>query len=195
MAQPGHGVRPEFDHDLVWLWGLQKPVIAAINGACAGIAMAIVGYCDLRYAVAGAKFTTVAARIGLPAEYGLSYLLPRMVGLTHAADILLTGRIFTAEEALAMGFLNAVFSAETFEAQVSAVAESMARTVSPEAARATKRQLYGELTGSDIGQSIEVSKKLIGAAMRDRDFREGVAAMEARRPARFPGLGEAAPAQ
>lgn len=194
MARPGHGVSETFDHDLVWLWGLQKPVIAAINGACAGIAVAIAGYCDLRYAVSGAKLTTVAPRIGLPAEYGLSYLLPRLVGLTHAADILLTGRVFTAEEALAMGFLNGVFAAEKFEAAVNGIAETMAETVSPEAARTTKRQLYGELTETDVGQSIEHSKRLIGQAMKGHDFREGVAATRGKRRAEFAALGTAAEA-
>ncbi len=93
QAKPGFGVRPEFDHELVWQWGLRKPVIAAVNGACAGIALAIVAFCDLRFAAEGAKITAATARLGLPAEYGLDWTLPRIVGLTHAADILLTGRI------------------------------------------------------------------------------------------------------
>ncbi|ABE36659.1 enoyl-CoA hydratase/isomerase family protein [Paraburkholderia xenovorans LB400] len=137
FAQPGHGVRPEFDHELVWHWGLQKPVIAAINGACAGIAVGIAGFCDLRYAVAGAKLTTATARLGLPAEYGLSWLLPRLIGVTHAADVLLTGRIFTAEEAYHMGFVNAVFTREEFDSRISEIATSIARTVSPRSARTT----------------------------------------------------------
>lgn len=193
MARPGHGVRPEFDHDLVWHWGLRKPVIAAINGACAGIALAIVGYCDLRYAVAGAKLTTVAARLGLPAEYGLGWLLPRLVGTTHAADILLTGRIFTAEEGLSMNFLNGVFAAEEFDARVMEVARSVARTVSPQAALTTKRQLYAELMERDVGACVEDSKRLIGELMHLPDFKEAVAAMGARRAPQFAGLGEEAP--
>lgn len=189
FAQPGYGVRSEFDHELVWLWGLQKPVIAAINGACAGIAVAIAGFCDLRYGVAGAKFTTVAPRIGLPAEYGLSYLLPRLVGVTHAADILLTGRVFTAEEAMRMGYLNDVFPAETFEARITEIAAGMTRNLSPTAVRTAKRQLYAELTGTDIGQSVELSKRLIGEAMRTSDFREGVEALQAKRLPNFADLG------
>jgi enoyl-CoA hydratase/carnithine racemase len=190
FARPGHGVRAEFDHELVWHWGLQKPVIAAINGACAGIAVAIAGFCDLRYAAAGAKLTTATARLGLPAEYGLSWLLPRMIGVTHAADVLMTGRIFTAEEALHMGFLNAVFAQDEFEARIRDIATSIARTVSPRSARTTKRQLYGELMESDVGECIEHSKRLIGQLMRGRDFREGVAALQAGRPPRFAGLDD-----
>jgi len=189
FARPGHGVRKEFDHELVWHWGLKKPVIAAINGACAGIAVAIVGFCDLRYAVAGAKLTTAAARLGLPAEYGMAWLLPRLMGMTHAADVLITGRIFLAEEAKHMGLLNDVFGPDEFEARVSAIARSIALTVSPQAALTTKRQLYAELMASDVGECIEDSKRLIGELMRGDDYKEGVAALQERRPARFKGIG------
>jgi enoyl-CoA hydratase/carnithine racemase len=188
-AKPGHGVRAEFEHDLVWHWGLRKPVIAALNGACAGIAVAIAGFCDLRYAVAGAKITTVAARLGLPAEYGLGYLLPRLVGVTHAADILLTGRIFTAEEGLHMGFLNGVFAEDEFDARIEEIARTVARTVSPQAALTTKRQLYAELMSHDVGACVEDSKRLIGELMRKPDYKEAIAAMGERREPRFQGLG------
>ncbi|MGT2434034.1 enoyl-CoA hydratase-related protein (plasmid) [Cupriavidus basilensis] len=191
FSQPGHGVRSEYDHELVWHWGLRKPVIAAINGACAGIAMAIVGFCDFRYAMAGAKFTTATARLGLPAEYGLSWLLPRLMGVTHATDVILTGRVFSADEAYHMGFLNAVFSPDEFEERVAEIASSIARTVSPIAAQTAKRQLYGELMESNIGDCIEQSKVLIGELMKGKDFAEGVAALKEKRTPRFAGLGSA----
>jgi enoyl-CoA hydratase/carnithine racemase len=189
FAQPGHGVRAEYDHELVWQWGLKKPVIAAINGACAGIAVAIAGFCDLRYAVQGAKLTTAAARLGLPAEYGMAWLLPRLMGMTHAADVLLTGRIFLAEEAKQMGFLNDVFAPGEFEQRTAAIARSIALTVSPRAAMATKRQLYAEQMELNVGACVEDSKRLIGELMRGPDYKEGVAALQEGRPARFQGLG------
>ncbi len=187
-ARPGHGVRPEFDHDLIWHWGMKKTVIAAINGACAGIAVAIAGFCDLRYAVSGAKLTTVAPRLGLPAEYGLAWLLPRLVGVTHAADILLTGRDFSAEEAYSMGFVNAVFAADEFEARVADIARSAAHTVSPLAALTTKRQLYAELMTHAAGDCVEDSRRRIGEMMRGADYREAVAAMTEGRAPRFATL-------
>jgi len=190
MAQPGHGVRAEFDHELVWHWGLQKPVIAAINGACAGIAVALAAFCDLRYAVAGAKFTTSTPRLGLPAEYGLSWILPRIVGLTHAADILLSGRVFLSEEAKGMGFLNAVLPAEGFEDKVLEIARAMTASVSPNAVLAAKRQLYADLLRSDVGAAIEDSKALIGQMMKHPDFAEALAAMKEKRPPAFKGLGK-----
>ena len=185
MAQPGHGVRAEFDHDMAWHWGLKKPVIAAINGACAGIAVALAGFCDLRYGITGAKYTTAAARLGLPAEYGLAWLLPRLIGVTHAADILLTGRIFLTEEAVGMGFLNAAYSHESFEPEVAAKARYMADQVSPLSATTTKRQLYADLMHHDVGRSVEESKRLIGEHMRSADYREGVSALAAGRAPKF----------
>jgi enoyl-CoA hydratase/carnithine racemase len=89
MATPDHGTHPQFDHDLVWQWGMRVPIIAATNGACARIAPSLVSFCDLRYAAEGSKFTTAAPRLGLPGEYGIAWILPRLVGVTHAADILI----------------------------------------------------------------------------------------------------------
>ncbi|VTU30713.1 enoyl-CoA hydratase-related protein [Variovorax sp. PBL-E5] len=193
MARPGHGVRPEFDHELVWHWGLSKPVIAAVNGACAGIALALTAFCDLRYAAAGAKFTSSTPRLGLPSEYGLSWVLPRIVGLTRAAEVLLTGRVFVAEEMLAMGFLNAVFPAEAFEARVLAVATEMAHGVSPIAVKAAKRQLYAEQLDHDPGHAVENAKALTGKFLKHPDFREGVAAAQAKRAPFFAALSDLGP--
>ncbi len=169
----------------------QDPAVKVIvlNGACAGIAVALASFCDLRYGAAGAKFTTSAPRLGLPAEYGLAWVLPRLMGVTHAADVLLTGRIFLAEEAKQMGYLNDVFPRDEFQERVAAIARSIATTVSPLSARATKRQLYGELMELDVGECIEDSKRLIAELMKSDDFKEGVAAQTERRPARFKGLG------
>ena len=192
FAKPGYGVRAEYDHDIAWHWGLKKPVIAAINGACAGIAVAIAGFCDFRYAVAGAKITTAAAKLGLPAEYGLSWLLPRIVGLTHATDMLFTGRIVLAEEAYRMGFLNDVFGQDEFEARIAAIAKSMAVGLSPMAAAMTKRQVYAELMSDDVGAAVEESKRLIGLLMKEPDFKEGARAMQERRPPRFADLPDGA---
>ena len=188
MAKPGYGINDAFDHDLIWHWGLTKPVIAAINGACAGIAMGLVSFCDLRYAAAGAKMTTSTPRLGLPAEYGLAWLLPRIVGLSHAADILLTGRVFPAEDMKRMGFLNDVFEAEGFLDRVLEIARTIASTVSPAAAAVSKHQLYGEMLTLHVGEAVEDSKRRIGALMRHADYKEGVKALLERRPARFAPL-------
>ena len=193
LARPGHGVRAEYDHDIVWQWGLRKPVICAINGSCAGMGVAIAGFCDFRYAVAGAKITTAAAKVALPAEYGMSWLLPRIIGLTHATDWLMTGRIVLAEEAQRVGFLNDVFAPDEFHARIAQVAKEMSRSLSPVAAAVTKRQIYADLMSDDAGAAVEESKRLIGVLMKTADFKEGSRAIQERRPPRFEPLAAAAP--
>ena len=85
---------------------MSKPVIAAINGACAGIGLTQALMCDIRFAAAGAKFTTSFVRRGLIAEYGISWILPKVVGWGAALDLLMSGRVFYAEEALELGMVN-----------------------------------------------------------------------------------------
>ncbi len=80
-----------------------SPIIAAVNGPVAGIGFALACYCDLRFAAAGAKFTTAHGRLGLPCAFGLAWLLPKLIGLPRALDLILSSRTFTAEEALDSG--------------------------------------------------------------------------------------------
>ena len=186
IAHPGYGVRSELDHDFVWHWGLRLPVIAAINGACAGVGLALAAYCDLRYAVGGAKLTTATPKLGLPAEYGLSWVLPRLVGVTRAADLLLTGRVVLADEAAAIGLVNeALPSRKALAKRVAAVAGVLANEVSSDAVRATKRQLYDDLLRLDIGASVDEATALMSEMMGGRDFNEGVNALREHRAPRF----------
>ncbi|MDZ7728173.1 MAG: enoyl-CoA hydratase-related protein [Dehalococcoidia bacterium] len=106
LATPGYGVRPEFDQPFAFQFGMRKPIIAAVNGPAAGVGLAIVCFADLRFAARGVKLTTAHGKLGLPAEYGLSWMLPRIVGITHANDMLLSSRAVLAEEAMSMGLLN-----------------------------------------------------------------------------------------
>lgn len=106
VATPGFGIRPGFDHDFAFQYNLRFPVIAAVNGACAGIGLALSLFCDLRFAAATARMTTAAPKLGLPAEYGTSWVLPRLVGVTRAADLLLSGRVFTPADTASWGPLE-----------------------------------------------------------------------------------------
>jgi enoyl-CoA hydratase/carnithine racemase len=184
LARPGYGVRPEYDHDFAFHFGMRLPVVAAINGPAAGVGLVLACFCDVRFAAAGAKLTTSAPRLGLPAEYGLSWVLPRLVGIGHAADLLLSSRVVLAEEAAGMGLVNKVLPASELLPHAMAYARALAVEVSPAAVAAAKRQLYADLHG-DVGTSVEVSKDLLDAHMRSPDFAEGVAAWSDRRPPRF----------
>jgi enoyl-CoA hydratase/carnithine racemase len=185
LAEPGYGVRTEFDHAFAFHYGMATPVIAAINGPAAGVGLVLACYCDLRFAAAGAKLTTSAPRLGLPAEYGLSWVLPRLVGLGHAADLLLSSRVVLAEEAAAMGLVNRVLPPESLLEHTDAYARALATEVSPASLRVTKHQLYGE-QHDDVGTAVERSVALIDQMMGGPDYAEGVRAWMDKRPPDFP---------
>jgi len=184
LACPGYGVDPELDRDFAFHFGLTKPVIAAINGPAAGVGLVLACYCDLRFAAAGAKLTTAHGKPNLPAEYGLSWLLPRLVGLTRANDLLLSSRTFLAEEAATMGLVNGVVAPDDLLDHTYRYARSMATTVSRHSLAATKRQVYLDLHRG-LGQSIDESAARLAQMMTEPDFAEGVAALGEKRPPRF----------
>ena len=185
VATPGYGARPEFDAELAYHFGVPKPIIAAINGPAAGIGFALACYCDLRFAAAGAKLTTAHGRLGLPAEFGLSWLLPKLVGLTRAADLLLSSRIFLAEEAAEMGLVNAVHEPGELMGAVRAYAARLAEHVSPASLAATKAQLYRDLVAGDPASSIADATARMDEMMAGADFREGTKALKERREPHF----------
>ncbi|MEZ5141417.1 MAG: enoyl-CoA hydratase-related protein [Acidimicrobiales bacterium] len=184
LARPGYGRRPEFDHDFAFHFGLTKPVIAAINGPAAGVGLVLACYCDLRFAAAGAKLTTAHGRLNLPAEYGLSWLLPRLIGLGRANDLLLSSRVVLAEEAEQLGLVNRVLPPEELLAATHDYAGTLATTISRRSLAETKRQVYVDWL-RDVGTSVEESKQLLDEMMGEPDFAEGVAALTAKRDPRF----------
>jgi enoyl-CoA hydratase/carnithine racemase len=184
LARPGYGVRPEFDADFAYHFGIAKPVIAAVNGPAAGVGFALACYCDLRFAAAGAKLTTSHGRLGLPAEYGLSWLLPRLIGLTRAADLLLSSRVVLAEEAAALGLVNRVEEPEDLLAATYDYARRLATEVSPASLAATKLQIYLDLH-RDAATSVGDAADRLALMMTGPDFAEGVAARAERRTPRF----------
>lgn len=185
IATPGFGVRDEFDHDFAYHFGLRKPVIAAINGPAAGVGLVLACYCDIRFAAAGAKLTTSAPRLGLPAEFGLSWLLPRIVGLGHANDLLLSSRIVLAEEAATMGLVNRVLPGDELLDHTYSYARALATEVSPASLAMTKHQIYAD-QHDDVGTAVERSNRALEEMMTRDDYVEGVRAWMDRRPPDFP---------
>jgi len=193
LATPGFGVRPEFDAELAYHFGIPKPIIAAVNGPAAGVGFALACHCDLRFAAAGAKLTTAHGRLGLPAEFGLSWLLPRLVGLTRAADLLLSSRVLLAEEAAEIGLVNRVTAPHELMETVYGYARSLAEEVSPRSLAATKVQLYTDLH-RDAAGAARHAEELLRSMMKGPDFAEGVAALSERRPPRYADLAADGPA-
>lgn len=186
LARPGYGVRPEFDADFAFHFALRFPIIAAVNGATAGVGLALALFCDLRFGSATARLTTAAPQLGLPAEYGMSWQLPRLVGATRAADLLLSGRVFTPAETEGWGLWNGVEAdGERTLGAALAYARHLATGVGPAALAATKRQLYTDLLHHSPAAAIDEAQRLLAAAMTTAEYREGVAALRDRRPPRF----------
>ncbi len=186
LARPGYGVRPEFDANFAFQFGLTKPLIAAINGPAAGVGLVIACYADLRFAVPGAKLTTAHGKLSLPAEYGLSWLLPRLIGLTRANDILLSSRVFLTQEAYELGLINALVEPDELLPHTYAYAKKMAAEVSPASLRETKRQIYSDLH-RDVGTAVREADDLLERMMKTDDYREAVAAYTEKRPPRWSG--------
>lgn len=164
-----------------------KPVIGAINGACFGVGLQQALCCDIRIASTEAKFSTAYARRGLVAERGMSWLLPRLVGIGHAMDMLLSARLVRAEEAVRTGLVNRVVSAENLAEEALAYARELADKCSPRSMQAVKRQCYRDLM-STLSESYERSEVLLNEAVKQEDFREGIRSWQDGRAPKFPPL-------
>jgi enoyl-CoA hydratase/carnithine racemase len=184
LARPGYGTDERFDANFAYHFGIPKPILAAVNGPAAGVGFALACYCDLRFVARGAKLTTAHGRLGLPAEFGLSWLLPRLVGVTRAADLLLSSRVVLADEALAMGLVNAVAEPDQLLDEVRRYARTLAYEVAPTSLASTKLQLYADLHGGVVASVTEADARL-RAMVQGPEFAEGVAALAERRPPRF----------
>jgi enoyl-CoA hydratase/carnithine racemase len=163
---------------------IAKPIIAAINGPCAGIGLVQALMCDIRFAASGAKFTTAFARRGLVAEHGISWILPRLVGPARALDLLLSGRVLLAEEASELGLVNRVFAQEELLEQTLAYAREMVVSCSPASMATMKRQVYADLERG-LEEATANADLLMVESFTRPDFAEGVASFVERRDPQF----------
>lgn len=184
-ADPGDPeVGEDFRGTYTYLMSIRKPVIAAINGACAGMAVPIALSCDIRFASDRAVFTTAFSRRGLVAEWGLAWLLPRLVGPAHALDLCFSARKVEAAEAERIGLVNRVVPHDELLPTVRAWAEDVAANCSPTSMRIMKRQVYRNLSDA-LGPAEKESIRLMIESFDRPDFREGVTSFLEKRAPRF----------
>ena len=190
LRNPGtggpEGVRADFQNRYSYFLATEKPVIAAINGPAVGLGLVIALYCDLRFASDAARFSAVFARRGLIAEYGMAWMLPRIVGHANALDLLFSARTIDAPEAVRMGLANRVFPQEGFLDRVNEYAQNLTSNVSPRSMKVIKRQVY-EAMFESLQEAFEISEHEMIASFDSEDFKEGVAHYLAKRSPDFTG--------
>ncbi len=162
-----------------------KPLIAAINGPAAGLGLVEALYCDVRFCTPEAKLTTSFARRGLIAEYGVSWLLARLVGPGVALDLLLSGRVVLGEEALRLRLVERLAPAQRVVEEAVAYAQELATWSSPRAMATIKRQLQRDLD-RPFAAAVADADELLRGSLAWPDVREGVASHLERRPPAFP---------
>jgi enoyl-CoA hydratase/carnithine racemase len=165
---------------------IRKPVIAAVNGPVVGIGFAYMCCSDFRLVAAGTKMSTAFASLGLVAEYGLSWLLPRMIGLPAAIDLLYTAKTLDADEALRLGLVNQVCEPEQLLLEATALAEHLSN-MSPRSLAVMKHQIYRDLH-EPLSDSLERTLGLMWDSFDSADVREALEARSAKRPPVFPPL-------
>ncbi|MEM7327392.1 MAG: enoyl-CoA hydratase-related protein [Pseudomonadota bacterium] len=184
LVTPGNTEFAPFREDFSYHFALKKPVIAAINGAAAGVGLVLACYADIRFAVAGAKLTTAHGPLNLPAEYGLSWLLPRLIGGSRALELLISSRKFLTDEAHTMGLIHQLVEPEALIQTARAYAQDLITRVSPEALHQSKRQTYVDFH-RDVGASVREANQLLDAMVKQDDYKEAIAAFLEKRPAQW----------
>ena len=178
----------DFGGRFPYVMTIDKPVIAAVNGAVAGMAYPFVLCCDLRVVSPDALFLTAFAQRGLIAEWGLSWLLPRLVGPAVALDLLFSSRRVGGEEAVRLGLANELVPADRLVDHCRSYVEQLARTSSPTSMAVMKRQVHEQLHRG-LGAAERDAQRLMVESFARPDFAEGVRSFVEKREPEFPRIG------
>ena len=168
-------------------FAFRKPLIAAINGPAAGLGFVETLYCDLRFCTPEAKLTTAFSRRGLVGEYGLAWLLPRIVGPSRALDMMMSARVVLGTEALEIGLVDRLSDASTIVDDAVAYATMLAENCSPASMAIMKSQVRAALD-SDYATAYSESERLMAESFTRSDVQEGVASYLEKRAPDFPPL-------
>ncbi|MDA8912485.1 enoyl-CoA hydratase-related protein [Pseudomonadales bacterium] len=187
-ASPGN---PDHDDNYLgsptYFLGLRKPLIAAVNGACAGLGFSFATFCDLRFMETQAKIVSSFGPRGLIAEHGTSWMLPRLVGPANALDIFWSSRKIEGEEAFRMGWANRLCGSGQAKLEAEAYLRAIADTSAPTSIMMMKRQVYKHLN-RELGPAMQESTRWMDDSLARDDFKEGVASFVERRPPTFAAL-------
>jgi len=168
---------------------IRKPMIAAINGACAGVGLAYALQCDLRFAVNNAKFTTAFSRRGLIGEYGMAWLLQSIAGRQTAMDLLLSARVVLGDEAAKLGIISGAFDTDDLMPHVLSYAADLAANVSPASMATIKHQINAEVDMT-VHDATGHAEGLMRESLAGDDVQEGIASFLEKRQVTFPPLGQ-----
>jgi len=179
----------DFGGRFTYMLAASKPILAAVNGAVAGMGYPFSLCADIRVVSPDALFVTSFAHRGLIAEWGLSWLLPRLVGPSVALDLLFSSRRVYGEEALALGLANYITDADDLVPFCRRYIEDLAARGAPASFATMKRQVYEQLHNG-LGEAELDSQKLMYATFGSDQFREGVRSFIEKRPPSFPRIGD-----
>ncbi len=178
--------RPDYQSRATWFPAISKPIIAALNGATAGLGLVHALFADVRFAAEDAVVTTAFSRIGLASEYGMAWALRNVVGPAMASDLLLSGRKIRGEEMLRMGLVSQIHPRDTLMDAVYAYAREMATACSPRSLRVLKQQLW-ELPFQTLHEALITDSAAMMEANLCEDFEEGKLAFKEKRKPQFTG--------
>jgi enoyl-CoA hydratase/carnithine racemase len=187
-ARPG-AMDANYNQPFSFPLATKKPLIAAVNGPAAGLGLIHALYCDMRFASENARFGTAFAAIGLIAEHGISWLLPRIVGTGKALDLLYSARVIGAEEALSIGLVDRVYPHDELLPKAKEYVEYLAAHSSPEAMAAMKRLVY-DAQFTDIAAATSAATDVMHVTLGGADFKEGLSAFSEKRLPNYRGVGE-----
>lgn len=189
-AQPGDSAMgDEYEAGFLYLLTVRKPILAAVNGACAGLGFCFALLADMRFVESQAKFTAAFSQRGLIAEHGSSWLLPRLIGTGKALDLLWSSRKFNGEEAFSLGLAERLCDPGESAREAGNYIRQLAASASPTSIMVMKQQIYRHLQ-MGTGEATRESIQLMTESLTKSDFKEGVASFLERRPPEFKRIGQ-----